>query len=398
MTSSVMAQRRPFSSRPFFRLFAMGAGALLLATACTPAASPAPTVAPAAPTAAPAAAKPTTAAAPAATTAPATAPAAAATTAPAAAAAVSTDTLEKAAKAEGTLTWYTAVPPPALTPLVKAFTDKYGVKVEVNRQTSGTLGTLLKAEVEGGKIIADVIEMGDVVTMQQSADKGWLLKPTASEIPALQDWPAKWTYASVGATYPQAIAVYSITYNSQLAGADAPKDWMGLTNPKWKGKLILGDPRASTQFLDFYNSLYKQYGATFIKALGEQQPQYTASLVTGVNSVASGDAVLMAPGAHWINTDLLDKGAPLADAYPLPAMSGSEQWMGLVKGSPHPNAAKLFFNFLLSKEGQTATCKDLCSSVINATGTVPFPTTYASPDLTGAVARKDELLGLLNIK
>ena len=91
------------------------------------------------------------------------------------------------------------MPPPAVTPLVKAFTDKYGIKVEVNRQTSGALGTLLKTESESGKVIVDVIEMGDVVGMQGAADKGWLLKPTVTEVPALKELPAKWAYQ--GATF-----------------------------------------------------------------------------------------------------------------------------------------------------------------------------------------------------
>ena len=52
----------------------------------------------------------------------------------------------------------------------------------------------------------------------------------------------------------------------------------------------------------------------------------------------------------------------------------------------------------LSTDGQTATCKDLWSSVLKAPGTVPFLSTYASPDLNGAVARKDELVGRLNLQ
>jgi iron(III) transport system substrate-binding protein len=307
-------------------------------------------------------------------------------------------TLVSAAKAEGTLTWYTAVPPPAITPLLKAFTDKYGVKVDFNRQTSGTLGTLLKTEVESGKVIVDVIEMGDVVTMKRAADSGWLLNPSTSEMPSLSGWPGKWAHVSNGATYPQAIAVYSISYNTQLVGADVPKEWSALTNSKWRGKIILGDPRASTQFLDFFRLLHAQYGDAFLRALRDQNPQYTTSLVTGINSVGSGDAAMIGPGAHWINTDLIARGAPIADAYPLPAMSGSEQWIGLVKNGPHPNAGKLFFNFALSQDGQLATCKDLCSSVLNPTGTLPFPATYVSPDLDAAVARKAALLGLLGLQ
>jgi iron(III) transport system substrate-binding protein len=365
MTKTSDIDRGGVSRRALLRLLVVGAGGSVLVSACTPAPLPAST--------------------PTASRAGAAAPSA-------------LDALEKAARAEGALTWYTAVPPPAIAPLVKTFTDTYGIQVNVNRQTSGTLGTLLKAEIEGGKVVGDVIEMGDSVTMQQAADKGWLLKPSASDLPSLADWPSKWAYLSTGATYAQSIAVYSITYNSQLVGSDVPNDWKSLANPKWRGKLILGDPRASTQFLDYINNLFKQYGADFIRSLGDQQPQYTSSLVTGINSVASGDAALMAPGAHWINTDLIDKGAPVADAYPLPAMSGSEQWIGLVNGAPHPNAAALFVNFALSTAGQTATCKDLCSSVLNPPGTLQFPATYASPDLKGAVDRKDELLGLLKLQ
>jgi iron(III) transport system substrate-binding protein len=304
-----------------------------------------------------------------------------------------------AAKAEGTVTWYTGVPEPAVTPVVAAFTKKYGIKVVVNRNISSVLSTLVTAEQQSGKVVGDVVTMSDVTSMKSFADNGWLLTANKKKTPAVADWPAADVYTSTGSTLLQSVGVYTLAYNTQLAtGKNVPKQWSALINPKWKGKIILNDPRASLGSLGWFYDLYLKYGASYLKKLGAQDPQYSNSTVTGINSVASGDVAMIGPSAHWNNTDLISQGAPIADAYPSPSMGGAEEWAGISKGAPHPNAAALLFDFLFSKEGQTATCKSLCSSPVHAAGTLPLPADYQSPNLTAAAANKAKILGYLGIK
>jgi iron(III) transport system substrate-binding protein len=310
--------------------------------------------------------------------------------------------LISAAKKEGTLTYYSGVPQPAITPMVAAFTKQYGVQVVVNRQVSSVLGTLMAAEQQSGKVVGDVIQMSDAITMKTAADKGWLLPANPTATPAVASWPTKYEYTGKGGgtTYLQSLGVYTLAYNTQLAqGSDIPSKWTDLLDPKWKGGLIiLNDPRSSAGSLAWINDLYMKYGASFLQEFGAQKPKLTTSTATGINSVASGDCAIIAPSAHWNNTALIAQGAPIADAYPSPSMGGAEEWAGIAKGSPHPNAAKLFMNYQLTAQGQTAECTALCSSVIHAPGTLAFPADYQSPNLTAAEAVKSKLLGYMNLQ
>jgi iron(III) transport system substrate-binding protein len=309
--------------------------------------------------------------------------------------------LISAAKKEGTLTYYSGVPQPAITPMVAAFTKEYGVQIVVNRQVSSVLGTLMAAEQTSGKVVGDVVQMSDALTMMTAADKGWLLPANPSEMPAQASWPTKYEYTGKGGgtTFLQSLGVYTLAYNTDLAkGSDIPNKWTDLINPKWKnGLIILNDPRASAGALAWIYDLYLKYGASFVQQFGAQNPKLTTSTATGINSVASGECAIIAPSAHWNNTALIAQGAPIADAYPSPSMGGAEEWAGIAKGSPHPNAAKLFLNFQLTQQGQAAECKALCSSVIQAPGTVAFPSDYQSPNLTAAQGMKSKLLSYMNL-
>jgi ABC-type Fe3+ transport system substrate-binding protein len=299
-----------------------------------------------------------------------------------------------AAKAEGTLTWYTTVPPAPYAALVDAFTKAYGISVEVNRQTTPTLQPLIQGEIQGNQIVADVIELGSPRVIQTFADNGWLVAHNATSLPVMASFPTDWIYKD--AVFAQAIAPYGITFNKQLVNP-APTTWDVLIDPQYKGKISMIDPRVQSGGIEILRNLRAQYGDDFLRKLGQQELQFAASAVNQVNSVAAGDVSMSFNGIRWIDTDLISKGAPIDTAFPLPAMSGSEQWAAQVKGSPHPNAAALFLNFSLSEAGQIATCKDQCASVINAAGTVAFPPSYKSPETNVPDAEKAELIALIGL-
>jgi len=289
----------------------------------------------------------------------------------------STD-LVSAAQVEGTVTWYTTVPPGPAAALAQAFTDAYGIQVTVNRQGSAAIGPLVSSEIAGDAIVADVVETGDPTVVQGFADNGWLVEQDVDSLPVLAGWPSQWSYGD--AVYPQAIAPYGISYNTDLVASE-PESWDVLLDLAYKGKIFTLDPRANTGGLDIIRVLKNTFGEEWVKKLAAQDLQFNSSLVNTANSLAAGDAAIYFPGVRWIDSDLVDKGAPIKEAYPSPAVGGSEQWAGQVKGSPHPNAAALFLNFSLSPAGQLATCEDQCASVTDVPGTIPLPSDYKSPNL-----------------
>lgn len=309
----------------------------------------------------------------------------------------STDALVAAAQKEGGLNLYSAAVPNALALLAGAFTGMYNIPVNVTRLVSVPLQTQFTAEVEAGKPVADIVQMSDSDWMSKTATADqWFETPDPADVPSVAKWPKN--YILGGQAYLQSLGLYDIAYNSDVVtGKDIPKTWKDVLDKKWQGKIMLVDPRSNNAQLAWMYEMDKLYGDDFLKKLGALKPQYSLSTAVGINSVASGDAAMIVPTNHWSNTPLIAAGAPIVDTYPSPTTS-AEEWMAMVKNSPHPAAAKLFLNFALSPYGQLAMCKDLCTSVLNVPGTIPFPAKYISPPITEAVADRAHLLALLGLK
>ncbi|MES2171661.1 MAG: extracellular solute-binding protein [Actinomycetota bacterium] len=298
-----------------------------------------------------------------------------------------------AAKKEGTVTWYTSVPPGPNAQVAAQFTVKYGIPVVVNRGTTAVLSPLVNAETSSGKVVGDVVEVGTPGVIETWADQGVLVPQTKSTLGVLPTWPTKYNYKDT--VFLQAIALFGITYNTDLA-KPAPTGWKDLINPKYKGKIIMTDPRVQIGGLQLISGLEKAYGDDFLKKLAAQNPTYSGSLLD--DPLAAGDDAIGVNGIRWADTDYINKGAPINDVFPGPAMGSSEQWVAQLKGSPHPNAAALFLNFLLSKDGQEATCKGQCTSVVGAPGTIPLPANYQAAPASFTPAEKTRLLALVGLQ
>lgn len=310
--------------------------------------------------------------------------------------------LIEAAKHEGSLTFYSAMPPRAISRLTAGFTSLYGIKVNALRVVSAPQAALIIAEAHGTKV-ADVVQMSDYFFMIGAAHNGWYRIPPAN-LPGIKGWPANDARGTVkGQTgftvFLQSLSPYTIGYNTQLVqGSDIPTSWAHLVDPKWKGKIGTTDPRANNNVLSFMYMLWQKYGDNFMTQLGSQNLKLAASSVTGINSVASGDLALFTPTNLWTDIDVEEKGAPVADAKPAPTpTTGAEEWMAMIQNSPHPNAALLFFSYAMSGGGQIATCADLCVSVRSMPNTLPYPPSYMSPPINRAVQNRSKILGFLGL-
>ncbi|MBI3964565.1 MAG: extracellular solute-binding protein, partial [Chloroflexi bacterium] len=300
--------------------------------------APAPAPAPAgAPTTAPAAAKP--AANPTSAAAPAPSAAAAPSTpakVPAGAGTANLAEIEAAAKREGTVTLYTSAAPSLLKPLNDGFQSKYGIKVEMVRAASGPLTTRFAGEAEANKVVADVLQTSDTAFYDQAVQKGWLAK--SDGLPAAAEWPPEF-WDGTGAL--SAIGVTGITVNTnKVKPADEPKGWQELLDPKWKGQILLVDPRNVALWLAWLQLLQDNYGEQYLQKLGQQNLRLVASSVPGVQQLAAGEGSVIVPASHWTITELEQKDAPVKWV-PAEPTTGVEQIIGIVAKAPHPNAAKL---------------------------------------------------------
>jgi iron(III) transport system substrate-binding protein len=146
-----------------------------------------------------------------------------------------------------------------------------------------------------------------------------------------------------------------VGYNTNLVpAAEAPKTWDDLTNPKWKGKIML--PTGSIS--DFAALREHKYGGDLAKtrAYYEEVAKNEPQLMEGPRQMSD----LLAAGQNAIFM-----GASVTQLYDLKRNGAPVDWAkeegvvdpnvaGIVKNAPHPNASKLFINWLISEEGQTA--------------------------------------------
>src|SRR6266481_4927509 len=207
-----------------------------------------------------------------------------------------------AAKAEGKLVYYTANFAEVEQQVIKAFNKRFPeIKIEMVRAPGGQLITRVKTEAAAGKLIADVVDHSDRALMQPLADMFQDYAPpnAADYNPDAQISPKLW---------PRATLVWSIAYNTELV-KDPPKSWMDLTKPQY-------DKMTGQVFA-------QSGGTTWTRIMFERQ-------VLGED--------------YW---------AKQAATHPIPYPSG------VPKTAAHPNAAKLFLNWCLSKEGQTFMIKEL---------------------------------------
>src|ERR1043166_7795574 len=143
----------------------------------------------------------------------------------------------------------------------------------------------------------------------------------------------------------------AIGYNTaKLKEADAPKNWPDLTDPKWKDKIALGHPGFSGYVGTWVVSLKKLYGWDFFEKLAKNNPQIGRSINDTVTMLNAGERIVAGSGPNGTAMESAAKGNPLAMIYPTDGSVLIIAPSGIPKGVKHPNAAKLFMEYLLTRE------------------------------------------------
>lgn len=305
------------------------------------------------------------------------------------------DKLVADAKAEGQITIYSAAPENIVLRIVKSFRDKYGIEIKYVRISSNQLKQRFSAEAEAGAIAADLmfIAGGPTPYFKEVLAKGWLTPIKDAKIPVLDDgtFPAKF---SDGLSAVVQVAPFLIAYNKDhVSDADAPKDWPDLLDPKYKGQIILIDPRASNAFLDVYAAIEDKYGKEFFDKLVAQEPRRYADGTPATQGLAAGEAALEIPVLPSMVNELIAKGAPLGQSIPS-YTSGVEMHVALtdLSKAKSPATARLLANFVMTEEGNKIFNADPGSASVY--DTTQLPAEYKAP-VPETVERKDAILKLL---
>ena len=272
-----------------------------------------------------------------------------------------TQELIEAAQEEGALMFYSSTSTDQSEALLAAFEEKYGIPGEFIRFPTTPLLQRFATEFEGGDVQADVLSVSSPLPFQQQPE--WFADLSAEELPNYGAWPEEWK-GDKSATWTTSIV--ALAYNTDMvAEGEQPTRWADLTDPKWKGQIMMTDPTVADNYLGWLDAIERDLGMDYLEALSAQDYTLTKSGASGAQMVAAGAFAVNAPTFAAFSTTLIEeKDAPIKVQFMTEPSIVSPRDVAVVEGAPHPNAAKLFVNWLLSREGIELICATTPISVV----------------------------------
>lgn len=287
--------------------------------------------------------------------------------------------------------------------VVKPFEDKYGITVEFLGGSGRELSPRVLSERAAGQYNWDILMHGTTTGLDTMVPAKALdpIEPSLI-LPEVKDLK-NWRGGEIEYLAPNREILVMTPFqrgtlfvNPSLVKPEDIKSYKDLLDPKWRGKIVIDDPRASgpgqATFTFFY--LHPDLGPEFIRALGKQELVILKDYRQELDAVGQGRYPILIGTADFAAEPLIQQGVPIVIVDPRNLKEGADTSpangvVALFNRAPHPNAAKVFINWLLSKEGQTAFAR----STGYVSGRLDVPTDHTFPwrvPQPGAIKTYDE--------
>jgi iron(III) transport system substrate-binding protein len=262
------------------------------------------------------------------------------------------------ARKEGEVVWYTAMNIPDTEALKKPFLERYPfLSMTVLRATGEKVRTRILTEARANRFVWDIVSF-NLLDMDALNREGLLASYASPETRSGYPRGAVDPAGRWAAIY---VRQYIIGYNTrQVKPGEAPASWADLLSPQWAGKLALdeSDVEWFAAMLDYWG---RDKATRYMRALSRQKPQQRRGHSLLTRLLVAGDFPLALVHASEIEKEK-QEGAPVEWVRTLDPVVTSPSQVGISMKAPHPAAARLLVDFLLSSEGQ---------AVIRSRGRVP---------------------------
>jgi iron(III) transport system substrate-binding protein len=254
--------------------------------------------------------------------------------------------LAQAARKEGTLVLYTSLATSESVPLTQAFEKKYGVKVELWRSLSDQIVRRALNEARARRNSVDVVETNapEVEALARERVTARFFSPYIADIPA-------WGVPTHRMWIADRVDFFVVAFNtSKVKREELPATYEGFLDAKWKGRIGI---EATDQ--EWLAGLARHWGEKraleFFRALAAMRPDVRRGHVLLSEMVSAGEVPVSLTN-YASNADSMKRRDKPIDWKPVEPVIGRPQALGLAASAPHPNAALLFADFVLSPEGQ----------------------------------------------
>jgi iron(III) transport system substrate-binding protein len=267
--------------------------------------------------------------------------------------------LLEAARKEGSVVLYTSLAPTESGPLGKAFESKTGVKVEIFRTISEKVVQRAITESRARRATFDVIETNgpEMEIMAREKLFAEFHSPHVSDLPA-NAIPAHRLWI------PDRVNFFVVAFNTnKVKREQIPKDYRGFLDAQWRGKI--GIEATDAEWMATLVKLWGEGpGMAYFRSLSAMKPDVRKGHVLLAELIAAGEIPVGLTVYNSNAESLKRRGAPI-DWLPVEPVVGRPQGIAVARNAPHPNAALLFADFVLSPEGQ---------ELLNSMGRVPVST------------------------
>jgi iron(III) transport system substrate-binding protein len=254
------------------------------------------------------------------------------------------------AEQEGALLFYTHDGEAGAAAAMDAFNKDFPkIKAAYVRLQNGALYSRVLAERSAGRFDVDVIQFSDVATALDFQKRGGYQRHVGPESDA---YSAEHLSTPPGDYFCSGVTFAGIAYNTdRVKPEDAPKTWKDLLDPKWANVLSTKQATSGMQFVAWYE-LRKLYGDAYWKTFAKQRPHGFDSRAQLFDRLAKGDDKVCGL-AEWAGYVLYhDRKAPIAFVAPQDGLPAAALATGVMDKAPHPEAARLYVDWLMSLRGQ----------------------------------------------
>lgn len=239
----------------------------------------------------------------------------------------------------------------------RAFEGKYGIKVDIVAGLGSVMMPRIKSEQVAKKYVADTFDTALTfvnLTKEDGLTQSW------GELPVLREkdiWSPFPRVDNDGHMMAIGQGWFNIYINTNLVSpAEEPKSYKELLQPRWKGKGVIGHPATTPNTVLLYMT-GKKYGFLeddYFRQLVANNVVVAANVRESGDRVMRGESYFQFTGANITYNRFIKEGAAVKV---VPMEEGSLRYLlnplALVRNAPHANAARVFMNWFLSKEGQT---------------------------------------------
>lgn len=262
-----------------------------------------------------------------------------------------TPALVAAARKEGKLSFYTSMDLAVAEHVARSFEAKFpGITVRAERSGAERLFQRIQQEYKSRIHLVDIINTADAAHCLAWKRNGWLAPYLPEEV--ARHYPKEY-YDPEGFFVTARVWLCSIGYNTKMVKpGEAPKSFADLLDPKWAGKMVKAHPSYSGTVMTATFQIVRELGWEYLEKLAKQRVMQIQSSTDTPKKVALGERAVMVDGNDYNVLQLKEQGNPIEVVYPVegtPLITGPS---AMFKAAPNPNAARLFQNWLTSREGQ----------------------------------------------